>query len=592
MKRLLFIVVLFLFLPISIEAQLITQDGIGYSVFTKSKVLPSGKILRDKELFVCQVPTSLEGEVKIPSKIVSNGFTYPVTSVEKGAFEDCSQITSIVLPNGIRRIEWNAFRNCTALRRIIIPGSVEYIGESAFYNCYNLLYINLPSSISSISRNAFEKCEKLVYVTIPANIKYIYEPVFIGCRNLKDIYCHSTTVVKISAMTFSGFQKEKVRVHVPQNVIEAYKSTLVWRDFPHFDSNMTKPNIDVSAPQKSLSTSSKAQTTIEAVDMGGSVLWANMNIGASNPKELGELYAWGETKTKETFTRGDYKRPTPESLSLYPADFYTPGIGIKATKFDVARMKWGNGWRLPTREEVRELITCCSFVLHKKDHLIEVVAKNGNRLYFPYLTNINSTYNGISNIYWTSDVEDYDKPICIRYSEGGWEIGIYSPGERRTVYFQTEISHIGGYIGGLIRPVRKRGNFNAVGANKTDNRKNNSLTTEAVLTLESNKENKVTKVNSNPSCYFVFGTRKELSEQKIVTGDTVNINSSNKLHFTKANKYIDKEIKLFSRTAEILTSHPTGSYELIKDDNGYCKLRIDDPDKFWSTSIYLVVVVK
>ena len=66
----------------------------------------------------------------------------------------------------------------------------------------------------------------------------------------------------------------------------------------------------------------------------------------------------------------------------------------------------------------------------------------------------------------------------------------------------------------------------------------------------------------------------------------------NKDYFTKIDIRVDKVIKLYSKSAKVLTSHPAGSYSLDKDANGLYTLRISNPTAFWSVSKYLVVVVK
>ena len=66
----------------------------------------------------------------------------------------------------------------------------------------------------------------------------------------------------------------------------------------------------------------------------------------------------------------------------------------------------------------------------------------------------------------------------------------------------------------------------------------------------------------------------------------------NKNYFTKIDIRVDNEIKLYSRNAEMLTSHPAGSYTLQRDANKQYVLRITNADQFWSTSKYLVVLVK
>ena len=94
------------------------------------------------------------------------------------------------------------------------------------------------------------------------------------------------------------------------------------------------------------------------------------------------------------------------------------------------------------------------------------------------------------------------------------------------------------------------------------------------------------------SAWFVFGTKKELKEQNILDKGEVLQSNFNKEYFTKIDIRIDKEIKLYSSSAEILTNHPAGSYTLQRDAKKQYVLRISDPQRFWSTSKYLVILVK
>ena len=93
------------------------------------------------------------------------------------------------------------------------------------------------------------------------------------------------------------------------------------------------------------------------------------------------------------------------------------------------------------------------------------------------------------------------------------------------------------------------------------------------------------------SAWFVFGTKKELKEQQILVNGKVLQGNFNKDYFTKVDIRVDKEIKLYSRSAKMLTSHPSSSYTLQRDANKQYVLRITDPQLFWSTSKYLVILV-
>ena len=94
------------------------------------------------------------------------------------------------------------------------------------------------------------------------------------------------------------------------------------------------------------------------------------------------------------------------------------------------------------------------------------------------------------------------------------------------------------------------------------------------------------------TAWYVFGTKRELKEQNILKSGEVLQGNFNKNYFTKIDIRVDKEIKLMSRDAKLLTNHPAGSYTLERDANKQYVLRITNPQQFWSTSKYLVVQVK
>ena len=126
---------------------------------------------------------------------------------------------------------------------------------------------------------------------------------------------------------------------------------------------------------------------------------------------------------------------------------------------------------------------------------------------------------------------------------------------------------------------------------------------ERVADLNSNVENLTEETNQKSQTidqqdkqlntgWFVFGTKKELKEQNILADGEVLRSNFNKEYFTKIDIRIDKEIKLYSKSATMLTAHPSSAYTLQRDANKQYVLRITDPQLFWSTSKYLVILVK
>jgi chromosome segregation ATPase len=100
------------------------------------------------------------------------------------------------------------------------------------------------------------------------------------------------------------------------------------------------------------------------------------------------------------------------------------------------------------------------------------------------------------------------------------------------------------------------------------------------------------------TAWFVYGTKDELKKQQILTKDGLFSKTKilqgnfNREYFTKIDIRVDRDIKLYSKDAKVLTTHPASSYRLTPDANKQLILRITDPQSFWSTSKYLVIQVK
>lgn len=123
----------------------------------------------------------------------------------------------------------------------------------------------------------------------------------------------------------------------------------------------------------------------------------------------------------------------------------------------------------------------------------------------------------------------------------------------------------------------------------------NNLNTN-VSNLKSDNSQKAETINSQDkqlnTAWYVFGTKKELKGQHILEDGKVMNGNFNKNYFTKIDIRNTTEIKLYSKSAKLLTAHPSSSYVLSRDANKQYTLRITNPQIFWSTSKYLVVLVK
>ena len=99
----------------------------------------------------------------------------------------------------------------------------------------------------------------------------------------------------------------------------------------------------------------------EYVDLGLSVKWATCNIGAANPEEVGGLFAWGETETKSDYSYSTYKFSVNGSKGSYTKYSNNDNKTVLELEDDVAHVKWGGNWRMPTWEEMDELRKECTW---------------------------------------------------------------------------------------------------------------------------------------------------------------------------------------------------------------------------------------
>ena len=123
----------------------------------------------------------------IPETVTDNGTTYSVTTIGERAFQYCSGLTSITIPNSVKSIGSVAFYGCSRLSSITIPNSVTSIGGSAFAYCESLTSVTIPNSVTSIESYAFYDCSSLTSVTIPNSVTSIGEGAFNGCSGLTSV---------------------------------------------------------------------------------------------------------------------------------------------------------------------------------------------------------------------------------------------------------------------------------------------------------------------------------------------------------------------------------------------------------------------
>lgn len=152
----------------------------------------------------------------------------------------------------------------------------------------------------------------------------------------------------------------------------------------------------------------------EAIDLGLSVKWASHNVGASSPEGYGGYYAWGETEEKSNYTPETYKywsdRDGDGRNDIN--EYQNIGSNISGTQYDVAHVKWGGSWRMPTRDEIEELVNKCSWKRTTQNGVNGqlVTGPNGNSIFLPAAGDRFGTdfYDrGSYGYYWSATLNEY-----------------------------------------------------------------------------------------------------------------------------------------------------------------------------------------
>ncbi len=235
---------LLLLLPFIANAQEVEIDGINYTL------IPKGKVAE----VIAKSSGKYEGDITIPSTVTYEETVYNVTGIGDEAFQYCSNLTSITIPNCVTSIGNNAFRYCSTsftkviisdlaswcnisfsnmdsnpliyahhlflndseIKDIIIPNSVMSIGNFAFSYCSNLTSITIPNSVASIGQSAFVGCSGLTSITIPNSVTSIGSSAFSYCSSLTTITIPNS-VTSIDNYAFSGCSS-LTSITIPNNV--------------------------------------------------------------------------------------------------------------------------------------------------------------------------------------------------------------------------------------------------------------------------------------------------------------------------------------------------------------------------------------
>ncbi len=130
-------------------------DGIYYNITSETDLTVSVTFKGDKS---DSYNNEYSGSIVIPSRVIYDRKYYCVTSIGELAFNYCTYLTNITIPNSITSIGFMAFSDCSSLTNITIPNSINNIGEGAFQRCHEFTSITIPNNVTIIKRNTFYGC--------------------------------------------------------------------------------------------------------------------------------------------------------------------------------------------------------------------------------------------------------------------------------------------------------------------------------------------------------------------------------------------------------------------------------------------------
>lgn len=369
-------------------------------------------------------------EVNMPSNLTSIGWA---------AFSGCNNLESdIELPSTTRSLGYECFDGCTKISKVTLPEGLTEIGDRAFYNCISLTSIKIPSTVKRIPNSAFEWCSALsevtfskgveaigfysfsrtalVNVVIPEGVKSIESYAFDNTptlesidlpstitnfegnniynydNNLKSITLRAINLPQTSDGAFDDVDFENCTLYVHNARINLYKNTYPYSQFTNIEAIPGTEGEEITAG--------------EAVDLGlpSGTLWADRNVGALKPEGRGDYFAWGETETKAQFNWENYKFGTQYALTKYCSDSYygnVDNLNTLEAEDDAATANWGDGWRMPTQQEMQELIDNCTWTWTNQNGVYgyKVTGRNKNSIFLPEEGGRDDHY---TTDYWTA----------------------------------------------------------------------------------------------------------------------------------------------------------------------------------------------
>lgn len=163
-----------------------------------------------------------------------------------GIFAGCKFSGEVVIPEGIDCIPTSAFEY-SLISSILLPDSMRKISHRAFYSCPRLENVHFSDGIVAIKSEAFEDCKQLKEIALGSRIQVISSRSFCGCYNVSKISCGAVEPPSVQSYAFDGIAKDNFTIEVPVQSVMRYKIESGWSDFrriaAHYDFSVSRDRI-------------------------------------------------------------------------------------------------------------------------------------------------------------------------------------------------------------------------------------------------------------------------------------------------------------------------------------------------------------
>lgn len=168
-------------------------DGLSYQVNKKE-----GKA---KVIAFDGTKTSLE----IQSRVETGGVSYPVREIGSSAFLNCTELTSVVIGEGVTTLGSSSFKGCSSLTDVLLPSSITTISQKTFFGCSSLRSLTVPRGVNCLKESVFENCTALESVFLFESLMTVEGDAFSGCTALQTVWYEADETTKASIfITKSG----------------------------------------------------------------------------------------------------------------------------------------------------------------------------------------------------------------------------------------------------------------------------------------------------------------------------------------------------------------------------------------------------